>query len=71
MENQQTLTLKEYIYNNRMTVAQIAAMVDYSQGHMQCVISGKFPMTRKLARAIERATKGVVKEETVFTRNIA
>jgi hypothetical protein len=71
MENHETLTLKEYMYNNRMSYAMIAGMVDYSPNHIQGVMTGRFPMTRKLARALQRATKGVVKEDTVFTRNIA
>ena len=71
MKTKETLTLKEYMYNNRMTVAQVAGMVDYSQGHIQSVISGKYTMSKKLARAIEKATQGVVKEETIFIRNIA
>lgn len=70
MENIQTLTLKEYMYNNRLTIAQVAAMVDYSQGHVQGIVSGKFPVSRKFARSIEKATQGIVTQKTVLTRVI-
>lgn len=70
MDNQDNLTLKEYLYNTRMSVAQFARMIDYSRPHIYGILNGRLLPGDKFARTVERATKGIVKSETLLNRPI-
>lgn len=70
MNNQEAQTLKEYLYNNRLSVAQFARMIDYSRQHLYSVLSGALKPGDKLGRLVEKTTKGAVRKETLISRSV-
>jgi hypothetical protein len=54
------MNLKEYLTLHKLSIFQFASMIDYNYVHLVKVINGQRPVTKKLARAIERVTFGSV-----------
>ncbi len=57
------MDLREYLFRERMTVADFARKLDYSRVHISGIVNGTLNASAKLARAIEKATEGKVKAE--------
>lgn len=55
------MNLKEYLFVKRMSITEFSELIDYSRTHLSGVINGQLKASKKLARAIERATNGEVK----------
>jgi len=65
------MDLREYLFVNRLTVKEFSEKLDYSRTHLSGVIHGKLSPSRKLARAIEKATSGqVTAEEMMRSKNL-
>lgn len=58
-----TMKLREYLFVNRISVKEFSKSVDYSRTHLSGVVNGKLKPSKKLARAIEKATQGEVSIE--------
>jgi hypothetical protein len=64
------MELKVWLAKNRITVVEFSRIVDYSRGHLSGVINGSYKCGRRLAKTIEKATKGEVKAEELMTKKI-
>lgn len=60
------MNLKEYLFYSNMKLKDFAKLVDVSHCHLSSVLTGDRPMTPKLLRAIERASRKKVTAETIF-----
>jgi len=57
------MTLRDYLFHNRMSVKQFSETLDYSRTHLSGIIHGKLKPSKRLAKAIEKATNGEVTAE--------
>ncbi len=60
------MNLKEYLFYSEMPLKEFAKLADISHCHLSSVLTGSRTVTPKLLRAIERASKGKVKADTIF-----
>ncbi len=54
------MDLRRYLFENRITQRQFANMIDYNRCYVSMITKGKIPGA-KAARAIEKATNGIVR----------
>lgn len=67
-------TLPEYIFYNDIKVKDLAQRIDVQPSYLSSVIHGRNPCSRKMARAIERETNGLIKAadiEGTYIRKVA
>ncbi len=57
------MDLKEYLYQQRSSLAQFAKKIKYSRAHLSGICSGKFKASRRLADVISENTDHQVKYE--------
>lgn len=62
------MDLREYLFRKRITVKDFAEKIDYSRTHMSEIVNMKRKPTKKLARAIEKATNGEVTVEELLEK---
>ena len=62
----ENMNLREYLFLKRMSVTEFSKMVDHSRNYISQIINGKHVPSKKLARAIERATDGEVKADELM-----
>ncbi len=63
------MDLREYLFHKRLTVVEFSKIVDYSRDHISRIIHGHKTPSKKLARAIEKATDGEVKAESLLKKS--
>jgi DNA-binding transcriptional regulator YdaS (Cro superfamily) len=64
----ENVSLKEYLILNRMSIENFSRLIDFSRNHTSQVINGRKAVTYKMARAIERVTKGQVIMENIVEK---
>ena len=62
------MTLKEYLFHNKMSVKEFADILDYSRTHISAIVNDKSYASPKLIRRIERLTEGKVTKEDLPTK---
>lgn len=63
------MTLRDYLYYNKISVKEFSESLDYSRTHMSAIIHGRLKPSKRLAKAIEKATNGEVKAEELLKEN--
>ncbi len=59
------MTLREYLFKNRMTVIDFAKSIGYHRIHLSLVMSGKRNPKASMLKVIEMQTRGEVKASEV------
>lgn len=54
------MNLRRYFFEYQITQAEFAAMIGYSKTYISLIARGKYRPSKKMARIISDATKGVV-----------
>lgn len=55
------MDLRRYLFENRITQKQFAESIDYSRAYITLIANGQITKVgRKFARAVQKATNGVV-----------
>lgn len=60
------MNLRDYLSMHRIAVTDFSELVDYSRTHISAIVNGKLKPSPKLARRIEKETKGEVKAEDLL-----
>lgn len=60
------MNLKEYLFEKRMSITEFSKLVDHSRNYISQIVNGKYIPSKKLARAIERATHGAVTSDELL-----
>ncbi len=63
------MLLRDYLYFNRVTIKKFAESLELSPQHLSGYMCGKLRVSRKVSRAIERATAGKVTAEEIMKNN--
>ena len=61
-----TMKLREYLFVRRMSVKEFSEILDYSRTHLSAIVNETQKPSPKLARRIEKETKGEVKAEELL-----
>lgn len=61
-----TMKLREYLFVKKMTIQEFSENIDYSRVHISGIVNEKLKPSRKLAKRIEKETKGEVKAEELL-----
>lgn len=62
----ENMNLREYLFLKRMSVTEFSKLVDHSRNYISQIVNGKHIPSKKLARAIEKATNGEVTAEELI-----
>lgn len=54
------MKLREYLFHQNLTLTDFSKEIDYSRVHLSKIAHGQRKASRKMARAIEKATNGEV-----------
>ncbi len=54
------MELREYLFRNRVEIKKLAEELDYCRHHLSNIANGKAYASFRLAKDIEKATKGQV-----------
>ncbi len=60
------MMLKEYLKNNRFSVVQFAALINYDRSSIHEIIKGRRKAGKKLIKTIMKFTNGEVSEEEIL-----
>jgi transcriptional regulator with XRE-family HTH domain len=60
------MNLKEFLFYNQLTVKDFANLIEMDKCYLSSVLNGNRKPSQKMLRAIERASKGIVKKENAF-----
>lgn len=63
------MNLRDYLHFERIKLKDFAQSLDLSLGHLSAYVNGRLRVSKKVARAIEKVTKGKVKIEEVLKDN--
>ncbi len=56
----ENMNLREYLFIKRISVKEFSEALDYSRTHLSGIVHGKLKPSKRLAKAIEKATNGEV-----------
>jgi transcriptional regulator with XRE-family HTH domain len=60
------MNFKEFVFYKNLSLKEIADALDVGVLYAGRILNGKTPVSPKIAKKIERITKGVVKHDNVF-----
>lgn len=60
----QVTNLKAYLAQINMTLREFCRLIDCDKGYMSCVMHGKKTASRRLAKDVREATRGVIHLQT-------
>lgn len=63
----ENMNLREYLFINRLSVTEFSEKLEYSRTHLSAIIHGKLKPSKRLAKAIEKATNGDVTIQEVLS----
>jgi len=63
------MELRDYLHFERMTLKDLAAKLEMTQGHLCRIVNRKVNITRRLAKDIERETQGKVTASELLKEN--
>ena len=63
------MTLKEYLWEYRVTINHFSKLVDYDRCTISGYINGKHRISKRLAKLIEKVTDGCVTQEEALKSN--
>ena len=62
------MQIKDYLIKYGLTHFEFALLVDCHPSYVSSLSLGKVPITKKMARAIERGTQGKIKVDEIWTK---
>lgn len=54
------MQLVDYLHKHKLTRKEFAELIDVHPTHLRSVIVGVYPVSKKMSRLVEKATKGAV-----------
>ena len=63
------MKFRDYLYFEKITLKSFAESIELSPAHLSGYSRGKLRVSKKVARAIERATNGKVTAEEIMKNN--
>jgi DNA-binding transcriptional regulator YdaS (Cro superfamily) len=62
------MDLREWLFRNRIKITPFARSLEYDPVHLNKIVNGKRNPSKRLAKAIEKATNGEVKADELVNR---
>ena len=60
------MNLKEYLFYSGMTAKEMASQLDVTPEYVRHITCGTYRVSKKIARNVEKVTKGIVKADYVM-----